>query len=228
MTDSNDDTNLDNNEDNNDTNADSKDLSQRKASLAEEHQALLKQMVADELKQMKTNVDKAYKKMDELTRDNTRLKEDAQSRQRKQLEDEGKHFEAAKLTIAELQEREKILNEKLTAITRDRELERHLSSYDFRNDFARETAFKTILPELVQDEDGSWVHKSGASINDYLKAFAKDPNKDFLFKPKENSGAGSNSNKSSASTTRPKKLSGLTTEELLQLADSGKLGSMTF
>jgi hypothetical protein len=228
MTDSNDDNNLDNNEDNNDTNADGKDLSQKRASLAEEHQALLKQLVADELKQMKTNVDKAYKKMDELTRENTRLKEDAQSKQRKQLEDEGKHFEAAKLTIAELQEREKILNEKLTSITRDRELDRHLASFDFRNDFARETAFKTILPELVQDEDGSWVHKSGASINDYLKAFAKDPNKDFLFKPKENSGAGSNSNKSSASTARPKKLSGLTTEELLQLADSGKLGSMTF
>jgi hypothetical protein len=221
------DDNVNDNEDN-DNNTNTQDLAQRKASLAEEHQALLKQMVAEELKPMKANVDKAYKKAEEMARENARLKSEVQEKQRKQLEDEGKHYEAAKLKVAELEEREKILQEKLTAITRDRELEKHLSSLDFRNDFARETAFKTILPELVQDEDGSWVHRSGASINDYLKAFAKDPQKDFLFKPKENSGAGSNSNKNSASVSRPKTLSGMTTEELLALADSGKLGTVTY
>jgi hypothetical protein len=226
MADQNDDDNVNDNQDDNDTTQ--QDLSQRKASLADEHQALLKQLVADELKQMKGNVDKAYKKAEELARENARLKAEAQEKQRKQLEDEGKHYEAAKLKLAEMEEREKILQEKLTSITRDRELEKHLGSLEFRNDFARETAFKTILPELVQDEDGSWVHKSGASINDYLKAFAKDPNKDFLFKPKENSGAGSNSNKNSASMSRPKSLSGMTTEELLALAESGKLGTVTF
>jgi hypothetical protein len=226
MADQNDDNVNDNEDDNDDTNSD--DLSNKKASLKDEHQALLKQMVAEELKQMKGNVDKAYKKAEELARENARLKADAQEKQRKQLEDEGKHYEAAKLKLAEYEENNKILQEKLTSLTRDRELEKHLSSLEFRNDFARETAFKTILPELVQDEDGSWVHRSGASINDYLKAFAKDPNKDFLFKPKENSGAGSNSNKNSASVSRPKSLSGMTTEELLALAESGKLGTVTF
>jgi hypothetical protein len=206
----------------------SEDLSTKKASLKEEHQALLKQLVAEELKQMKANVDKAYKKAEEMTRENARLKAEAQEKQRKQLEDEGKHYEASKLKNAELEETNRILTDKLTTLTRDRELERHLGSLDFRNDFARETTFKTILPELVQDDDGSWVHKSGASIGDYLKAFAKDPNKDFLFKPKENSGAGSNSNKSSASAGRPKKLDGLSTEELLSLAESGKLGTQTY
>jgi DNA repair exonuclease SbcCD ATPase subunit len=225
MADQNDD-NVNDNQDDNDTN--SQDLSNKKASLAEEHQALLKQMVAEELKQMKANVDKAYKKAEETTRENARLKAEAQEKQRKQLEDEGKHYEAAKLKLAELEEEKKILQDRLTSVTRDRELEKHLGSLEFRNDFARETAFKAILPELVQDEDGSWVHKSGASINDYLKAFAKDPNKDFLFKPKDNSGAGSNSNKNSASMSRPKTLSGMSTEELLALADSGKLGSITF
>jgi hypothetical protein len=226
MADQNDDNTVNDNEDDNDTNQ--QDLSQRKASLADEHQALLKQLVADELKQMKGNVDKAYKKAEELARENARLKAEAQDKQRKQLEDEGKHYEVAKLKLAELEEEKKILQDKLTSVTRDRELEKHLGSLEFRNDFARETAFKTILPELVQDEDGSWVHKSGASINDYLKAFSKDPNKDFLFKPKENSGAGSNSNKNSASMSRPKSLSGMTTEELLALAESGKLGTVTF
>lgn len=226
MADQTDDNVNDNQDDNEDTNQ--QDLSKSKASLAEEHQALLKQMVAEELKQMKANVDKAYKKSEELARENARLKSEAQEKQRKQLEDEGKHFEVAKLKLAEYEENNKILQEKLTSLTRDRELEKYLGSLDFRNDFARETAFKTILPELVQDDDGSWVHRSGASINDYLKAFAKDPNKDFLFKPKENSGTGANSNKSSTTVTRPKKLDGMTTEELLALAETGKLGTMTY
>jgi len=226
MADQNDDNVDDNLDDNNDQNTG--DLSGKKASLAEEHKDLLKQMVADELKQMKANVDKAYKQLDSITRENTRLKSEAQDKQRKQLEDEGKHFEAAKLKNAELEETNKILQERLTSLTRDRELERHLGSLDFRNDYARETAFKNILPELVQDSDGSWVHKSGASINDYLKTFAKDPNKDFLFKPKDNSGAGSTSAKNSAAANRPKSLKSLTTEELLGLADSGKLGSYNY
>jgi len=222
---------FDDNQDNDtdDTNTtDDSDLSTKKSSLNDEHQALLKQLVAEELKQMKSNVDKAYKKLEDTTRENARLKAAAQEKQRKQLEDEGKHYEVAKLKLAEVEENNKILQERLTSLTRDRELERHLGSLDFRNDFARETAFKTILPELVQDDDGSWVHKSGATVSEYLKAFAKDPNKDFLFKPKENSGAGSNSNRNSATMGRPKKLDGLSTEELLSLAESGKLGTTTF
>ena len=91
----------DDNEDN-DNNSTPDDLSQKKASLKEEHQALLKQMVAEELKTMKANVDKAYKKAEEMARENARLKADVQEKQRKQLEDEGKHFEAAKLKLAEL------------------------------------------------------------------------------------------------------------------------------
>ena len=222
MADQNDD-NVDDNQDD-----DNQDLANKKATLADEHKELLKQMVADELKQMKSNVDKAYKQLETTTRENTRLKAESQDKQRKQLEDEGKHYEAEKLKNAELSETVKILNERLTSLTRDRELERHLSSLDFRNDYARETAFSNILQELVQDTDGAWVHKSGASIADYLKAFAKDPNKDFLFKPKENSGAGSTSAKNTAAAGRPKSLSGLTSEELLSLAANGKLGTYNF
>lgn len=200
------------------------DKAEERGSLSSEHQALLKQMVADELKTMKANVDKAYKKLEEVTRENTRLKAESQEKQRKQLEDEGKHFEAAKLKLTELEETNKILNERLTSITRDRELDKALGSLDFRNDFARETAFKTILSELVQDDDGSWVHKSGASLSDYIKAFAKDPNKDFLFKPKENSGAGTGGAKGGAAGQRPKSLAGMSTEELLKAAAAGQLG----
>lgn len=195
-----------------------------KESLAQKHKDLIDQIVADKLKQMKANQDKAYKKLEEITRENARLKAEKTQQKQKQLEDEGKHFEAAKLKLAEQDETIKILNDKLTSITRDRELEKHLSSLEFRNDFARETAFKTIIQELVQDSDGTWVHSSGASIKEYLTAFAKDPNKDFLFKPKENSGTGSPTGKGSTQAKRPAKLSDLSSEQLLKLAQEGLLG----
>lgn len=225
MADENDDLEDNETEDDDNTNEETDDSSGG-GKLSKEHEALLKQMVADQLKSMKANVDKAYKKLDELTKENTRLKADASDKQRKQLESDGKHLEASRLRVTELEEQLKISNERLTKLSRDRELDSHLGSLDFRNDVARETAFTRIIQDLVQDDDGSWVHSSGASIADYIKSFAKDPNNDFFFKPKENNGAGTSSKKlSAAAGKRPAKISGLTTEELLKLAEEGRLGS---
>lgn len=194
--------------------------------LGKEHQELVERIVAERLKDMKSNVDKAYKKAEETARENARLKAAQQDANRKQLEGEGKHLEAAKITIAEQDEQIKILTGQLTSLTRDRELEKVLSPLDFRNDFARETAFNSILSSLVQDDDGAWVHKSGASLSEYVKAFAKDPNKDFLFKPKENQGSGTGVPRGGVSGARPKSLVGMTTEELIAAAAAGKLGTL--
>lgn len=196
---------------------------------SDEYQEIIDRVVEERLQKMKSNVDKAYKKAEELARENTRLKEQQQEAKRKQLEDEGKHLEAANLRLSEFEEKNAILTEKLTALTRDRELDKHLSGLEFRNEFAKETAFKTIVSELVQDNDGMWVHKSGAPIGDYIKSFVKDPDKDFLFKPKDNSGTGTSAkNQSSTNAGRPKSLSGLSTEEMLKLAAEGKLGSVQY
>lgn len=196
---------------------------------SDEYQEIIDRVVEERLQKMKSNVDKAYKKAEELARENTRLKEQQQEAKRKQLEDEGKHLEAANLRLSEFEEKNAILTEKLTSLTRDRELDKHLSGLEFRNEFAKETAFKTIVSELVQDNDGMWVHKSGAPIGDYIKSFVKDPDKDFLFKPKDNSGTGTSAkNQSSANAGRPKSLSGLSTEEMLKLAAEGKLGSVQY
>jgi len=203
--------------------------SKRKGSIADEHKATIESIVEERLAKMKSNVDNAYKKADELARENTRLKEAAQDGKRKKLEEEGKHLEAANLRLSEYEEKNTILNEKLTSLTRDRELDKTLTGLEFRNEFARETAFNTIVSQLVQDEDGTWVHKSGAPISEFVTAFKKDPDKDFLFKPKDNSGAGSSNNKSSSSGGgRPKSLQGLSTEEMLKLASEGKLGAIDY
>lgn len=212
-------------DDQNDDNK-SKEDEERK-SLREEHAELLERMVDEKLSVMKENLDKAYKKLEEQTKENTRLKSEAQEGKRKRLEDEGKHLEAANLRLAELEEKLRLQTETNTRLTRDREVEKALGTLDFRNEFAKETAVNIIKSELVQDsEDGTWIHKSGASLSDFIKTFVKDPNKDFLFKPKETNGAGTTpSGATTKNKQRPSSLKGMSSEELIQLAKDGKLGS---
>ena len=203
------------------------DLEARKASLAAEHKEVLAALVAEEVKSLKASLDKAFKVRDETQKENLKLKQTQKELETKRLKDEGKHLEVATLRIAELEEREKTLEARLIAVERDRELERVLAPLDFQSDFARDAAVSSIKSELVQDEDGTWVHRSGASLSEYVKAFTKDPQKAFLFKPKNNQGPGVDPNKHQGSKGRPAKLTGLSTEELLKQASQGNLGKFT-
>jgi hypothetical protein len=223
MSDKNTDTDEDLDKDNDNSNDDD-NTNDDGGSLSKEHEALVEKIVNDRLKGMKTNVDKAYKLAEELKRENTRLKEAQTAAERKKLESEGKQAEADKLRIAELEELLTVRNTELLGFTRDRQVEKAISALSFRNDYAKEVALKDIVNELVQDDDGAWVHKSGASLADYVKAFAKDPNREFLFKPKENNGTGSTSPKNAANQ-RPKSVVGMSSEELLKAAAAGQLGA---
>jgi hypothetical protein len=225
MTDKNQDTDdQDLDKDDEDTGGDD-DASESKGKLSKEHSELLEKLVAEKLKGMKSNVDKAYKQAETLAKENARLKAEQQENARKKLEDEGKHLEAEKLRRVELEETVKVLNERLVAFTRDKEVDREISSLPFKSEYAKEMAFKSIVEELVQDDDGAWVHKSGASLKDYVKTFAKDPIKEFLFKPKENQGAGQGGFKGTAQGGKPKDLSKMTSAELLEAAQKGLLGN---
>lgn len=86
-------------------------------------------------------------------------------------------------------------------------------------------AFRSIVDELVQDDDEAWVHKSGASLKDYVKTFAKDPIKEFLFKSKENQGTGTAGPKSTAPGEKPKSVVGMTSAQMLEAAQKGFFGA---
>lgn len=209
---------------------DDKELEGKKGTIAEEHQALIAALVDEQLSGIKSKLDLVYKQRDEAVKEAAALKAKTQEFEQKRLRDEGKHLEASQLRIAELEESKRQLEERLTLSSRDRELESALSGVEFRNDVARGMAFKEIIPQLVQDEDGVWVHKSGASIKDYIKTFTKDPNQEFLFKPKQNSGTGSTPGGKTGLDIkgRPEKLKGLSTAQLLELAASKKLGEFGY
>lgn len=213
-----------NTEDDDDTSGNDDDT-KGKGTLSKEHESLVEKLVAERLKGMKSNIDKAFREKEVLARENARLKADQEEGKRKKLEDEGKHVEAARLRVAEVEELNKVLTERLTAATRDKEVDRAIGALNFRNDYAKEVAVKSIIEDLVQDDDGVWVHKSGASLADYVKTFAKDPTKDFLFKPKENNGAGTTGAKGGANGGKPKTVIGMSTEELLAAAKAGQLGA---
>lgn len=195
------------------------------SSLAAEHEALVEQAVAERLKKMKANVDKAYEEREKLTKELAKAKSEAAAKERKALEDGGKHLEAAQLKIVELEEIVKSQTAQLTRLTRDAILDKHLSPLPFRNDSAKNAALREVVENLVQDDDGTWVHRSGTSLQDYIKAFAKDPDKEFFFKPKENLGSGTSGTKGTVAGQRPQSLKGLSTEELLKAAAAGQLGA---
>jgi vacuolar-type H+-ATPase subunit I/STV1 len=190
---------------------------------------LIEKETETRLAKAKQGLDKSYSKLDEIKKENEKLKSDMKALERKRLTEEGKHLEVANAKLSDLTEENRVLKERLTALTRDRELERHLSSLDFKNDSARSSAFKTIISDLVHDEENSeWVHKSGVSIEEFIKAFSKDPNNDFYFKVKDSNGAGSSSRKEQGGNKpRPASLKGLSTEEVIALAAAGKLGKYT-
>ena len=207
------------------------EVEDKKKKLSEEYKDLLAAMVEEQLKEIKADFkakqDKAYKQLEAEKKERIRIEEEAKEAKRRKLEDEGNHLELAKLKLAEVEERNKILEEKLVRTSRDSELNRALGNLDFRNEFARSTAFNAIVSELIQDEDGLWIHKSGAPLTDYVKTFVKDPDKSFLFKTKENSGAGTTNNKGQGKSKRPDSLEGLSSAELLKLVENGELGSWT-
>jgi hypothetical protein len=119
---------------------------------------------------------------------------------------------------AKLQEREK----QITELTRDNVVRDSLKGLDFRNDTAADFAYRDVVAQLVQNENGQWMHKTGASVKDFIDSFRKDEDKEFLFKPKQSSGTGQSSMQApTGGFDSNKPLSEMSTEEIMAAAASG-------
>lgn len=187
---------------------------------------LINKVVEERLAKIKQNLDKAYAERDSAVRDRVRLEDEAKQRKIKALEDEGKHKEVAEMKLAELQEKLAIAEGKVTELSRDGAVRNALSGLDFRNDRSSQMAYRDIIDQLIQDpETGTWIHKSGVSIKDFVGQYVKNDDNSFLFKPKSNSGGGANPTGGAPRIDPNKKISEMSTEEVLALAAGGKLGS---
>ena len=189
---------------------------------------VINKLVEERLSKIKSSLDKAYAERDAAVRERVRLEEERKQAKLKSLEEDGKHKEAAEMRLAELQEKLAIAESKVVELSRDGAVKDALTSLDFRNDRSRQMAYRDIVDQLIQDPDtGSWIHKSGVSIKDFVSQYAKNEDNAFLFKPKTNTGAGASGMGGTPKLDPNKKMSEMSTEEVLQLAASGKLGAFS-
>jgi len=192
-------------------------------------QDMATKMVEEQLAPIKEKLDKAYKERDELAAKAARAEKEAKAAEIKRLEEDGQELEAAKLRISALQGELDALRTENTSLTRDRIVSDATVALEFRNESAKKMATKEIIEQLVQNEDGTWKHKSGIPIKEFVEHYSKDEEKAFLFKPKNSSGSSTmQSGTPPSSTNKPdflkKPRSQWTTDEMMIAIRDGHLG----
>jgi hypothetical protein len=193
----------------------------------EEIDAQVAQLVATQLADIKSKLDGAFAARDEAVREATRLKDAARAAELEALTAAGKHTEAAQLKLSALEEELKAARSKITSYERDSVVKESLRGLEFRNDRSADMAYRDIVDQLVQDQQGQWVHKTGVTIKDFVANFQKDEENAFLFKPKTNSGGGSSTPNGTPNIDPKRKMTELSTTEIMSLAAAGKLGTFT-
>lgn len=188
-------------------------------------QADIDKAVDAAIKDIKTKLDGAYAARDAALAEVETYKQKERDAEIQRLKDEGKHKEAAEQLVAEANAKREAAEKRNIELTRDVSVRTALSTLDFRNEQASNMAFNQIVSELVRNESGDWVHKSGTPIKDFITSYAGSEDNAFLFKPKANSGSGSQNNNS---TEKPPKsetsLFKMKQEDVIKAVMEGKIG----
>lgn len=189
---------------------------------------LVKQQVEENLKPIKEKLDSAYSARDEALKKLAEIEQQQKEAEKQRLKEQGKLQELAEMQLAEERAKREALEKRNVELTRDVTVKSQLANINFRNQKSREMAYGDIVKELIQDENGNWTHRSGASIEDYIQSYAENEDNKFLFQPKVSSGTGGNAPSSNQGTSgTPKSLFEMSQEEVLKLAAEGKLPRKT-
>jgi hypothetical protein len=184
--------------------------------------------VQERLLKMKSNMDRMANERDEALKKAAEIENNQKQDQMKRLEEEGKLQEVLEMKLAESQAKLKVFEEENTKLNRDSVVNSTLAMLEFRSDRSRQLAYRDIVEQLVQNENGSWVHKSGTNIQDFVTSYSKDDDNSFLFRVKSNTGAGAGQPSGTPQMDKKKSLSEMTQEEVLGLASKGQLGSFSY
>jgi hypothetical protein len=182
-------------------------------------------VVQERLAQMKANMDRMSKERDDALKVKNQMEADAKAAKIAQLEKDGKLQEVAEMKIADLEAKLSIYQAENTKLNRDSVLQNALAGLDFKNDRSREMAYKDIVEQLSQTEDGGWRHNSGTSIDDFVAGYSKSEDNSFLFRVKSNTGSGAANNAGVSNISQKKSMSEMSTSEMLAAAEKGQLGS---
>lgn len=212
----------------NDQHNDDQDNSQSGSTNQPNVDQLVAQKVDEAVKKLKENLDKAYSARDAALAKNKELEDKARQAEIAQLEKEGKAVEALQKRYDDMSAENERLRRQNVELSRDVTLRELMGGLPFRNERAAKLAYKEIVSELTQDSDGSWKHKGGANLSDFVKQFSEDPDQAFLFKPKHSSGSGAGSSSSGTGeggSTKKKSVFDMSQEEVLERASKGTLRS---
>jgi hypothetical protein len=198
------------------------------SSTDEENNDPVEQAVNDRLTKMKSNMDRMVKERDEALKKAAEIEQAQKQSEIKRLEEEGKLTEALEMKLAESEAKLKVFQEENTKLNRDNVVNSQLAILEFRNERSRQMAQRDIVEQLVQNENGSWLHKTGSSIKDFIESYSKNEDNSFLFRVKANSGAGKTNPSAPSNTDEKKSLSQMSTDEVLTLAAKGQLGSFNY
>lgn len=201
---------------------------QEETSKTEQEIDPIEQAVQERLSQMKNNMDRMAKERDEALKKAAEVEQARKQEQIKRLEEEGKLQEALEMKLAEAEAKLKVFEEENTRLNRDNVVNAKLANLEFRNERSRQMAYRDIVEQLVQNEDGLWVHKSGTNIQEFIDTYSKSEDNSFLFRVKANTGAGTNASAGTPKMEDKKSLSQMSQAEVLALAAKGQLGSFTY
>jgi multidrug efflux pump subunit AcrA (membrane-fusion protein) len=185
----------------------------------------VQEKVTAELAEIKRKLDASYKVRDEALAKAAAFETKEREATIKRLEEEGKHKEVYEMKLAETNAKLAEAERKNTELSRDAVVRNALGTLPFRNPSAVDMAYREIVAQLVQNEQGVWVHRSGISVPSYVEAFAKNDDMAFLFKPRANSGAGVQDITTTKPSNKAKSLFEMSQDEVLKLAREGKLGN---
>lgn len=179
--------------------------------------------VSKAIKNIKVNLDAAYKQRDDALQEVALAKEEKQKAEITALEKSGKHQEVMQMKLTELTNKLESYEQKNTELSRDNAVRAQLNSLNFKSDKAANMAYQDIVGNLKKDATGNWVHENGLSINDAVSSYAKDDNNAFLFSVKANAGTGINPAKPASGNNPVKSIKEMSTQEMLDAVAKGQI-----
>jgi len=179
--------------------------------------------VSKAIKNIKVNLDSAYKERDEALAQVEKTKADKQKAEIEALEKAGKHSEVMQMKLNELNTKLETYEQKNTELSRDNAVRTQLNSLNFKSEKAAKMAYQDIVGSLKKDATGNWVHENGLSISDAVSSYAKDDNNSFLFSVKANVGSGVNPAKPTSGNNPVKNIKEMSTDELLSNIEKGNV-----
>ena len=187
----------------------------------DEVRRLAEQLVAQEVAAMKEKLNEAYGRRDAAEKKAADQARQLREQELAAMEANGKAMEALQARLQDAEAARASLEAQLVTLTRDQEVGSLLDPAEFANSRSREIALREITSQLTKDESGRWVHRTGLDLRSFVTTFLKEPDNAFLLKSKTSTGAGVPSGKSGGTTQ--KRLTEMTSAELLEAAQQGLL-----